>query len=82
MPLNLKLTDSTIIQVNRLLQGYQGVLRIELLAAIEDVATLKKRVAQLEAAAKPVCEIEGKYGDKFIRVPHEVHAVLVDAVRA
>lgn len=82
MPLVLELTPSDHLQIDRLLGSYQGVFRMEMLKATRDIVKLKARIAQLETAAKLVCDQEGKYGDKFIRVPHDAHAALCEAVRA
>lgn len=75
------MTDAMVAHVGRLIQTYNGPLRNELMHALLDIGTLKARVAELEAAIKPTVEIEGKYGDKFIRVPHDVHAKLCEVMR-
>lgn len=81
MPVQLRLTPERVRYIKTITQTYTGVLRMEALDAVADIEALIKRIAELEAAARPACDIEGKYGDKFIRVPHDVHAKLCEVLK-
>lgn len=82
MPLALKMGDQEVAHVTRILSAFQGPLRLEMLRSLEDRATMLARIKVLEDAARPIADLDGKHGEKWVRVPFDVHMRLVDAVKA
>lgn len=80
--MNLKIDTPMKAHLKRILQSYNGPLRSPLMQLMDDHDTLLKHIAGLDDAAKPITDLSGRDGEKYVRVPLTVHWKLVEAVKA
>lgn len=78
----LKIDTHMKAHLKRLMQSYNGPLRNPLMQLMEDHDTLLKHVAGIEEVIKPIADLSGKDGEKYVRVPLTAHWKLVEAVKA